>query len=253
MRSWPKLLQIARNYTMYIFREQKNFANFDEFNVRLGYFLYPIHVKINKEFSRKIGNANNICYNIYLIIPSCSLCFLSRSWILLTDTSREVVRLSLSSSRLWINKSHPFVHKNMFKKSNFSLNTLYSLSSNVKNKTTNITCFRNETKTFSYRSRICLNENRLFWFVPESLFLDQIEMISFDKTSSGWSSNVLVSFLLDIGTFVDVYKTFVSLLFWHYIPLCTISWVFSFPRPGKAVCFLLRRLSSSFFILIISL
>jgi hypothetical protein len=77
------------------------------------------------------------------------------------------------------------------------------LNNNVKNKRTNVPIlFWNETKTFWCRSRICLIENRLFRFGPESALLDQIEMISFDKTNSGTNLNVLVSFLFDIGTFV---------------------------------------------------
>ncbi len=63
--------------------------------------------------------------------------------------------------------------------------------------------FGNETKTFCYRSRICLIETKLFRFGPESAFLDQIVMLSFDKTYSGTKSHVMVSFLLDIGTFVE--------------------------------------------------
>jgi hypothetical protein len=63
--------------------------------------------------------------------------------------------------------------------------------------------FGNETKTFWYRSRIYLVENRLFRFSPESALLDQIEMISFDEADSGTTSDVLVSFLLDVGTFVE--------------------------------------------------
>ncbi len=59
--------------------------------------------------------------------------------------------------------------------------------------------FRNEIKTFWYRSRICHVENRLFRFGPESALLDQIEMISFDGADSGTNSDVLVSFLLDVG------------------------------------------------------
>jgi hypothetical protein len=62
--------------------------------------------------------------------------------------------------------------------------------------------FGNETKTFWYRSRICLVENRLFRFGPESALLDQIEMVSFDGADSATNSNILVSFLLDVGTFV---------------------------------------------------
>ncbi len=60
-----------------------------------------------------------------------------------------------------------------------------------------------ETKTFFYRSRICLIENRLFLLGPESVLLDQIEMISFDGADLGTNSDVLVSFLLDVGTFVE--------------------------------------------------
>ncbi len=44
--------------------------------------------------------------------------------------------------------------------------------------------FGNETKTFWYRSRICLVENRLFQFGPEYVLLGQIDMISFDGTDS---------------------------------------------------------------------
>ncbi len=57
--------------------------------------------------------------------------------------------------------------------------------------------FRNETNTFWYRSRICLVENRLFGFCPESALLDQIERIPFDGAGSGTNLDVLVSFLLD--------------------------------------------------------
>ncbi len=45
--------------------------------------------------------------------------------------------------------------------------------------------------------------NRLFWFGPESALLDQIEMCSIDGADSGANSDVLVSFLLDVGTFVE--------------------------------------------------
>jgi hypothetical protein len=58
--------------------------------------------------------------------------------------------------------------------------------------------FGNETKTFWYRSRICLFETRLFRFCPESALLDQIVMLSFDKTYSGTNSNVMVC-----GTFLE--------------------------------------------------
>ncbi len=52
------------------------------------------------------------------------------------------------------------------------------VDSNVKNERTNVSIsLGNETKTFWYRSRICLVENRLFRFSPESALLDQIEMI----------------------------------------------------------------------------
>ncbi len=68
-------------------------------------------------------------------------------------------------------------------------------------------CYRfgNKTKTFWYRSRICLVENRLFWFGPESALLDQIEMCSFDGADSGTNSYVLVSFLLDVGPRLILY------------------------------------------------
>jgi hypothetical protein len=63
--------------------------------------------------------------------------------------------------------------------------------------------FGNETKTFWYRSRICFVDNRLYLFGPESAFLDQIEMCPFDGADSGTNSDVLVSFLLDVGTLVE--------------------------------------------------
>ncbi len=56
--------------------------------------------------------------------------------------------------------------------------------------------FGNETKTFWYRSRICLVENRLFRSGLESALLDQIEMCSFDGADSGTNSDILVSFML---------------------------------------------------------
>ncbi len=66
-------------------------------------------------------------------------------------------------------------------------------TSNVQNERTNVLIsFWNESKTFWYRSRICLIENRLFRFGPESALLDQIEMISFGKTSSETNTNVLL-------------------------------------------------------------
>ncbi len=43
----------------------------------------------------------------------------------------------------------------------------------------------------------------MFRFDPESALLDHIEMISFDGADSGTNSYVLVSFLLDVGTFVE--------------------------------------------------
>ncbi len=60
---------------------------------------------------------------------------------------------------------------------------------NVKNERTNIPV-SNETKTFWYRSRIYLVENRLFRFGPESALMDQIEMISFDGADSGTNLDV---------------------------------------------------------------
>ncbi len=63
--------------------------------------------------------------------------------------------------------------------------------------------FGNETKTFWYRSRICLVENRLFRSCLKSALLDQIEMCSFDGADSGTNSDVLVSFVLDVGTFEE--------------------------------------------------
>ncbi len=70
---------------------------------------------------------------------------------------------------------------------------------------------------FWYRSRICLVENRVFQFGPASVLLDKIEMISFEGADLGTNSDFMVSFLLDVGTFVErlwnVFGTFVPLLF----------------------------------------
>jgi hypothetical protein len=63
--------------------------------------------------------------------------------------------------------------------------------------------YGNDTKTFWYRSRIRLVENRLFRFGPESALLEHIEMISFDGADSETNSDIMVSFLLDVGTFVE--------------------------------------------------
>jgi hypothetical protein len=88
-------------------------------------------------------------------------------------------------------------------------------TSNVKNERTNVPISfwkRNQNVLVSFR--ICLVENKLFRFGPESALLNQIEMISFDGADSRTNSDVMVSFLLDVGTFVerDV-GTFVERLF----------------------------------------
>jgi hypothetical protein len=49
---------------------------------------------------------------------------------------------------------------------------------------------------------MCLVDNRLFRFGPESALLGQIEIISFNGVDSE-HSDVLVSFMLDVGTFVE--------------------------------------------------
>ncbi len=57
------------------------------------------------------------------------------------------------------------------------------------------------------------NEKRLFQFGPESVLLEQIETISLGEADSG-TKDILVSFLLDVGMFVEllciVYGTFVE-------------------------------------------
>jgi hypothetical protein len=67
--------------------------------------------------------------------------------------------------------------------------------------------FGNETKTFWYRSRISLIENRLFLFGPESAHLGEIERIPFDMTNSGTNSIVIcfipIRYWDVCGTFVD--------------------------------------------------
>jgi hypothetical protein len=50
-------------------------------------------------------------------------------------------------------------------------------------------------------------------FGPESALLDQLEMISFDGVDSGTKSDVTVSFLLDVGTFVERLWNVCSFLF----------------------------------------
>jgi hypothetical protein len=86
--------------------------------------------------------------------------------------------------------------------------------------------FGSENKTFWYRSRICLVENRLFRFGPESALLDQIEMNSFDGADSGANSDITVWFYsLDVGTFVErlwnVCGTFVERLFLYSFDITT--------------------------------
>jgi hypothetical protein len=83
--------------------------------------------------------------------------------------------------------------------------------------------FGNETKTFWYRSRICLTETRLFPFGPESALLNQIVMLAFVNSNSGTNSNVMVFFLF---RYWNVCGTFAPLLSWHYyywlsIKLCS--------------------------------
>jgi hypothetical protein len=68
--------------------------------------------------------------------------------------------------------------------------------------------FENEAKT--YRSRICLVENRLFRYGPESVLLNQIDMTSFDgadskmKTQTFWFNSCwMLEHLWNVcGTFV---------------------------------------------------
>jgi hypothetical protein len=43
----------------------------------------------------------------------------------------------------------------------------------------------------------------LFRFGPEPILLDKKEMFSFVGADSGTNSDVMVSFLLDVGTFVE--------------------------------------------------
>jgi hypothetical protein len=66
---------------------------------------------------------------------------------------------------------------------------------------------------------MCLVENRLFRFSPESALLDQIEMISFEGADPGMNSDVLVSFLLDIGTFVERFLYCFDITTTLYLPI----------------------------------
>ncbi len=76
--------------------------------------------------------------------------------------------------------------------------------------------FGNETKTFWYHYRICLLENRLFRFGPKSVLLDQIDNDLFRWGRFGnYNSDILVSFLLEVGTFVERLWNVCPLLFWH--------------------------------------
>ncbi len=58
----------------------------------------------------------------------------------------------------------------------------------------------------------------MFRFSPESALLDQIEMILLDGADSGMTSEVLVSFLLDVGMFVE---PFVEPLFLYCFDITT--------------------------------
>jgi hypothetical protein len=104
--------------------------------------------------------------------------------------------------------------------------------------------FGNETKTFWYRSRICLVENRLFWFGPESVrtkspndlfrwgrLENELRRFGFIPVRCRNVCGTFVPLLLpslsmgQIGLrrfgFIpvrcrNVCGTFVPLLFWHY-------------------------------------
>ncbi len=92
--------------------------------------------------------------------------------------------------------------------------------------------FGNETKTFWYRSRICLIENRLLRFGPESALLDQIEKISFDKTNSRTKSNMFC--FHSCIRYRNVCETFVKRLFLYCIEglNCKLSGVFQNIDPS---------------------
>ncbi len=122
--------------------------------------------------------------------------FVTNSWKKFANAFQGVDVNSLNQDTAWV--AIAFI---MFFMPNLAI---FLVPRNVKNKRTNDPIsFRKETKTFWYRPRIFLIDNRLLLFGPESALLDQIEMISFDKTNSGTNSNVLVSFRLDIGKFVE--------------------------------------------------
>ncbi len=58
-------------------------------------------------------------------------------------------------------------------------------------------------KRFGIVPKFVLLRNRLFRFDPEPALLDQIEIIFFNGADSGMNSDIMVSFLLDVRTFVE--------------------------------------------------
>ncbi len=56
--------------------------------------------------------------------------------------------------------------------------------------------FGTKPKRFGLPILYSIIENRLFRLDPESALMDQIEIISFDKTNSGTNSNVCLASLL---------------------------------------------------------
>jgi hypothetical protein len=59
-------------------------------------------------------------------------------------------------------------------------------------------------KRFGIVPKFVLLITDCFLFGPESFIMEQKEMISFDLADSGTNSHVMVSFLLDVGTFVSL-------------------------------------------------
>jgi hypothetical protein len=85
-------------------------------------------------------------------------------------------------------------------------------------------------KTFWYRPRICLIENRLFRFGPESAPLEQIKLSLSIRKNSGTNPHVLVSFLLRYRNFCG---TFLERLFLYCFDVVVSAGIYLLPRARE--------------------
>jgi hypothetical protein len=111
----------------------------------------------------------------------------------------------VSSSHTWRRKAHPARTSPQWSRLCTPVPVKeIARGSNVKNGRTNIPIsIWKRNQNFWYSSQISLVENILFQFCPESALLGKIERITFDKTNRERKQWFFVSFLLDIGTFVE--------------------------------------------------